>query len=45
MRSFGQESEKGDEEALFTYKERPLQILDEEEDEDEENDDEFVGLR
>ena len=45
MRSFGQESEKGDEETFFTYKERPLQISDEEEDEDEQNDDEFVGLR
>ena len=44
MRSFGQESEKGDEEAFFTYKERPLHISDEEEDEDEENDDAFVGL-
>ena len=36
-RNFGQ--------TFFTYKERPLHISDEEEDEDEQNDDEFVGLR
>ena len=40
----GEDSEKGEDEAFFTYKERPLHISDEEEDEDEESDDEFVGL-
>ena len=43
--TLGEDSEKSEDEAFFTYKERPLHISDEEGDEDEQNDDAFVGLR